>query len=283
MNCEISRINGPVVKAKKASGLKMHETVYVGYSKLTGEVIGLEEDTATIQVYEVTTGLKVGEPVTGTGRPLSVQLAPGIIGNVFDGIERPLLELEKKAGAFIERGINVQQLDPDIKWNVRMLIKPGDIIYRGMFFAEVKETPLVTHKLMVPPVLDLDSATILHNQSARNEAVGTVMEAVPDGSYSINEVLARVAIGNSPGGSITGESAMEWAAAGMNTGPGEPGKNILELKMLQEWPVRKPRPYKNRLYINEPLITGQRVIDTFFPIGKGGTQLYQEVSELVKP
>jgi len=241
MNCEISRVNGPVVRAKKASGLKMHETVQVGYSKLTGEVIGLDGDTATIQVYEVTTGLSVGEPVTGTGKPLSVQLAPGIIGNIFDGIQRPLASVEKEAGAFITRGINIQALDHIVKWNVRLLIKPGDIVYRGMIFAEVTETPLVIHKVMVPPALDDD--IIMSNKYA---AIGIVKEVVPDGSYSINEVLAKVALNDSI-------------------------ENMLELKMLQEWPVRKSRPYKSRLAIDEPLITGQRVIDTFFPIGKGGT------------
>ena len=276
MNSEICRINGPVVKAKNATGLKMHETVYVGYYKLIGEVIGLEEDIATIQVYEMTTGLKVGEPVIGTGKPLSVQLAPGIIGNVFDGIERPLFELERRSGSFIERGVNIQQLDPHKKWHVKMLIKPGDVVYRGMIFAEVKETPQVTHKVMLPPVLEKDDAAIFYNQVDKAEAVGTVIEVVPDGSYTINEVLARVAIGKFPRRSISGEQRIAGELnggepiAGISTELKEAGINILELKMLQEWPVRKPRPYKNRLFINEPLITGQRIIDTFFPIGKGG-------------
>ncbi|HHW31406.1 MAG TPA: V-type ATP synthase subunit A [Clostridiaceae bacterium] len=220
------RINGPVVKAANAAEFRMHETVLVGEMKLIGEVIGLDEDIATIQVYEVTTGLKTGEPVVPTGKPLSVTLAPGLIGNIFDGIGRPLIILEEKSGSFIARGIDVEQLNTDIKWPVRILVKPGDRIFEGMIIAEVNETSLIKHKVLAPVHVE-----------------GTVMETVPDGEYTIQDVLMKVS-----------------SASG----------KIHEIKMAQEWPVRKPRPYRDRLPIDEPLITGQRVIDTFFPIGKGG-------------
>ncbi|NSW90898.1 MAG: V-type ATP synthase subunit A [Firmicutes bacterium] len=224
------RINGPVVKARGNSNFKMYETVLVGNRRLIGEVIGLEENITTIQVYEVTTGLKVGEPVIPTGKPLSVRLAPGIIGNIFDGIERPLPSIEKEAGHFITRGIEVNSLNNKRRWPVHMLAKAGDYVHGGMIIAEVPETPLVIHRVMVPPGIE-----------------GVVVDVVPDGNYTIEEVLVRVS-----------ES---------QKGKGD----IREITMLQEWPVRKSRPYRKRLPINEPLITGQRVIDTFFPIGKGGT------------
>ncbi len=205
----------------------MYETVYVGARKLIGEVIGLDGDTATIQVYEVTTGLTAGEPVTSTGKPLSVQLAPGIIGNIFDGIERPLKAIEKKSGSFIHRGAEVQSLDGDARWEVRLAVKPGDVVRGCTVIAEVQETPLVVHRVMAPVNIE-----------------GTVTETVEDGSYTIYDTLAVIKT------KTHGNHA---------------------LRMLQEWPVRKPRPYNDRLPIDEPLVTGQRVIDTFFPIGKGGT------------
>jgi len=223
----IYRINGPVVKARGSVSFRMHETVLVGNKKLIGEVIGLDGDTTTIQVYEVTTGLTAGEPVIPTGKPLSVQLAPGIIGNIFDGIERPLRSLESKSGPFISRGTNVKSLDDTIKWPVQIKVIPGQKITGGAIAAEVQETPLVLHKVLVPPNVE-----------------GTVTDVVSDGNYTISDTLMKIA-------ADTGET--------------------YDLKMLQEWPVRKPRPYVDRLAINEPLVTGQRIIDTFFPIGKGGT------------
>lgn len=223
----IYRINGPVVKAKCAAGFKMHETVLVGRKKLIGEVIGLDNDTATIQVYEVTTGLSAGEPVSPTGKPLSVRLAPGIIGNIFDGIERPLRAIEKKSGPFIPRGVDTEFPEGTKKWSVHMIARPGDRVSCGMIVAETQETPLVLHKIMIPPGID-----------------GVVEEVMPDGDYTVNDTLMKIATGSS---------------------------KVYHLKMLQEWPVRKPRPCNQRLAVNEPLITGQRIIDTFFPIGKGGT------------
>jgi V/A-type H+-transporting ATPase subunit A len=222
----IYRINGPVVKALGAEHFKMHETVRVGYKKLIGEVIALDNNIATIQVYEVTTGLTVGEPVTPTGKPLSVQLAPGIVGNIFDGIERPLHAIENISGPFIARGAHTVFADNETKWPVHMLVSLGDTVSGGMIVADVEETPLVMHKIMVPPGIH-----------------GVISEVMPDGEYTINDTLLRISID---------------------------GGNIYELKMLQEWPVRKPRPCSERLAVDEPLITGQRVIDTFFPIGKGG-------------
>lgn len=226
-NCYIYGINGPVVKARGAAGLKMYETVLVGNSRLIGEVIELGGDTATIQVYEVTTGLKAGEPVISTGKPLSVQLAPGIVGNIFDGIERPLHAIEKESGSFISRGINSQPLDDVCKWPVHMLVRAGDRIEGGMIIAEVRETPLIVHRIMAPPFVE-----------------GVAAEVVPDGDYTIKDTLVKMTLSD-----------------------GKP----YDLEMLQEWAVRKPRPYRERLTISEPLVTGQRVIDTFFPIGKGGT------------
>lgn len=223
----IYRINGPVVKARGDARFKMHETVMVGNSKLIGEVIELDNDSATIQVYEVTTGLTAGEPVTSTGKPLSVQLGPGIIGNIFDGIERPLHALEDLSGPFISRGMETQALNSTIKWPVHITAKTGERVSAGSVVAEVQETPLIKHRIMVPPYVE-----------------GVISDVVPDGDYSLLEPLMKV-----------------------STGPG----SFFELRMLQDWPVRKPRPYKDRLPIDEPLITGQRVIDTFFPIGKGGT------------
>lgn len=224
----IYRINGPVVQARGAAGFKMHETVLVGEERLIGEVIALDNDTATIQVYEVTTGLKPREPVIPTGSPLYVQLAPGIIGNIFDGIGRQLKAIRETSGDFIRRGVNINPLDNNIKWPVHISVKPGDRVHAGSIIATVQETPMVLHKIMVPPGME-----------------GTVLTVVPDGEYAINDTLVTIS----------------------NDG----GKSSHELKMLQKWPVRKPRPYHEKLPIDEPLVTGQRVIDAFFPIGKGGT------------
>jgi len=223
----ICRINGPVVKARGAERFKMHETVLVGNKKLIGEVIALDNNTATIQVYEVTTGLTVGEPVTPTGKPLSVRLAPGLIGNIFDGIERPLRAIEKKSGPFIPRGVDTVFAEEETKWPVHITVKPGDAVSGGTIVAETPETPLIMHRVMVPIGIE-----------------GVVKEVVPDGDYTVNDTLITI---------LTNSN------------------DLYELKMLCEWPVRKPRPCLERLPISEPLITGQRVIDTFFPIGKGGT------------
>ncbi len=223
---ELYLINGPVVKVRKATGFMMHEVVKVGDSKLTGEVIGLEGDNATIQVYEETSGLKPGEPVEGTDRLLSVTLGPGLIGKVFDGIQRPLDALRVKSGDFLQRGIVAPPLDLDKKWDVEVEIKEGEEVKEGQVIATVKETPLVEHRIMVPPGI-----------SGRAERVKA------SGKYTIDTTLMYVA--------------------------NEDRKH--KIRLYQTWPVRVPRPYKEHLMPDEPLITGQRVIDTFFPISKGGT------------
>lgn len=222
----ITYINGPVIKAENMSRFKMREMVTVGEKKLIGEVISIDKDTGTIQVYEETTGLKVGEMVHSTGSPLSVKLGPGIIGDIFDGIQRPLEYIFKKSGTFINEGIGLKSINLEKEWKVKLLVKNGDSLKEGQVFGEVEETPLVTHRLMVPPGV-----------------FGTVEFTANDGTYNLEEVLVRLSN----------------------------GKNKHELKMYQEWPVRIPRPVTVRKPIDRPLVTGQRVIDTFFPIAKGGT------------
>ncbi|AGC69413.1 V-type ATP synthase subunit alpha [Thermoclostridium stercorarium subsp. stercorarium DSM 8532] len=219
-------INGPVIRVMGNNGFKMHETVLVGFEKLIGEVIGINENETIVQVYENTTGLKTGEPVISTGRPLSVMLGPGIIGNIFDGIQRPLVEAEKASGPFIQRGMSVSQLDLTRKWKAEFLVKKGDFAEAGTKVAKVQETDAVVHFVMVPP-----------------DIRGEVVYVAPDGEYTITDTIMK----------IKTEDGTEK-----------------ELTMLQEWPVRVPRPYKKRKELNEPLITGQRVIDTLFPVAKGG-------------
>ncbi|HAQ28629.1 MAG TPA: V-type ATP synthase subunit A [Ruminococcaceae bacterium] len=219
-------INGPVVTIKGETDLSMMEMVYVGKEKLIGEVIGLDKKMTTIQVYEETTGLKPGEPVYSTGLPMSVTLGPGIIGNIFDGIERPLPAIEKKFGAFIGKGAQFSPLDTEKKYKVTLKVKVGDTIFGGDIYAECPETPVITHKIMLSPLLS-----------------GTVTEVMPDGEYTVNDTVAKI--------------------------KDEKG-NITELTLLQKWPIRNPRPIKKRLPATKPLVTGQRVIDTVFPIAKGG-------------
>lgn len=219
-------INGPVVTIKGETDLSMMEMVYVGKEKLIGEVIGLDKKMTTIQVYEETTGLKPGEPVYSTGLPMSVTLGPGIIGNIFDGIERPLPAIEKKFGAFIGKGAQFSPLDTEKKYKVTLKVKVGDTLSGGDIYAECPETPVITHKIMLSPLLS-----------------GTVTEVMPDGEYTVNDTVAKI--------------------------KDEKG-NITELTLLQKWPIRNPRPIKKRLPVTKPLVTGQRVIDTVFPVAKGG-------------
>lgn len=219
-------INGPVVTIKGETDLSMMEMVYVGKEKLIGEVIGLDKKMTTIQVYEETTGLKPGEPVYSTGLPMSVTLGPGIIGNIFDGIERPLPAIEKKFGAFIGKGAQFSPLDTEKKYKVTLKVKVGDTLSGGDIYAECPETPVITHKIMLSPLLS-----------------GTVTEVMSDGEYTVNDTVAKI--------------------------KDEKG-NITELTLLQKWPIRNPRPIKKRLPATKPLVTGQRVIDTVFPVAKGG-------------
>ncbi|SHE78131.1 V/A-type H+-transporting ATPase subunit A [Caldanaerobius fijiensis DSM 17918] len=218
-------INGPVVKARGMQGFQMREMVLVGEKKLIGEIISLEGDIGTIQVYEETSGLKTNELVIGMGKPLSVKLGPGIIGNVFDGIERPLSQILER-GSFIPEGIGLISIDPTKKWDVEVLVKEGDVLASGDVYARVEETSMITHKLLVPPGIK-----------------GTVVFAEKSGSYNIEHTLV-----------ILKDGSVEH-----------------RLLMYSEWPVRIPRPVKERMPINKLLVTGQRVIDTFFPLAKGGT------------
>ena len=220
-------INGPIVHLKGDSGFTMNEMVYVGKENLVGEVIGLKSDDTIIQVYEETTGIKPGEVVTGTGSPVSVTLAPGILTNIFDGIERPLSEIAKTGGAYISRGVNVDSLDTTKKWQTHMTVKKGDLVYGGMIIAEVPETPAIVHKVMIPP-----------------DKEGYVLDVVPDGEYTINEPILTLQL-------IDGAEE--------------------KITMTQKWPIRVARPTAKRFPATQPLITGQRILDTLFPLAKGGT------------
>jgi V/A-type H+-transporting ATPase subunit A len=220
-------INGPVVYIKGNTEFKMAEMVYVGQERLVGEVIGLDKEQTTIQVFEETTGLKPGELVTATGDAIFVTLAPGILNNIFDGIERPLSEIAKESGAFISRGTHVTSLDEEKLWKAHITVKPGDMVYGGTVICEVQETAAIVHRCMVPP-----------------EVEGTVLQVVPDGSYTIREPLVTV-------------QCMDGSEK--------------KLSMAQKWPIRVPRPTQKRYACTKPLITGQRILDTLFPIAKGGT------------
>ncbi len=227
MNNGIYGINGPVVTVLGNTGLSMMEMVLVGEEKLVGEVIGINDRATTIQVYENTTGLRSGEPVYATGGPLCALLGPGILDNIFDGIERPLKAIEEKSGDFISRGVTVSSLDEDREWEVTVTVKAGDRLMPGEIYATCPETPIITHRCMVP-----------HGMG------GVVMEAKPNGRYKIRDTVVTLRD---------------------DTG------RLHELSLCQEWPIRTPRPVNRRLYADAPLITGQRVIDTLFPVAKGGT------------
>ena len=220
-------INGPLVTIQGETDLKMGEMVYVGAEKLVGEVIRLNSEMATIQVFEETSGLKPGETIYPTGATLSVTLAPGIITNIFDGIERPLAQIAEKSGAYIDRGFSMDSLDMEKKWETKLCVKPGDQVYGGTIIAEVQETAAIVHKVMVPPNIS-----------------GTVETVVPDGSYTIGETLVTVF---------------------------QPDETVASLSMIQKWPIRVPRPVMKRFPASRPLVTGQRILDTLFPIAKGGT------------
>jgi V/A-type H+-transporting ATPase subunit A len=226
-NNVIYGINGPVVTVKNTDSFEMMEMVHVGKQKLVGEIIGITDDITTIQVYEETTGLKPGDPVEGTGAPMNVLLGPGIIDNIFDGIERPLKAIEEEAGAFINRGSSVSALDDKKLWNVTMKVKVGDKLEGGQIYATLPETPIIEHRLMVPPELS-----------------GEVVKVNPNGEYTLFDTVVV----------IKDDEGVEH-----------------NLTLCQQWPIRTSRPVKERLTSSVPLITGQRVIDTLFPIAKGGT------------
>jgi len=220
-------VSGPAVRADGMSSVKMFETVEVGESRLIGEVIRLTGDVAFIQVYESTSGLKPGEPVVGTGQPLSVLLGPGIIGKIYDGIQRPLDEIAKKSGSFISKGIATTPVDMKKKYKFLPKVRVGDNVLAGSVLGTVEETPLLTHSILVPP----------------NSKGGKLTHISSEGDFDLEQSIGTI----------------------------ENGGKKTDLKMYHKWPVRKPRPYTERFDPTVPLITGQRVIDTYFPIAKGGT------------
>jgi V/A-type H+-transporting ATPase subunit A len=223
---EIHGVNGPVVTVTGGRGLAMQDMVRVGDWNLTGEVVRVEDGVATVQVYEDTTGLAPGQQVTSMGGPLSVELGPGLLTNIFDGIARPLKVIQDQSGPFISRGLNIPSLDPERKWEVTVAVKAGDTLTPGKLYASCQETPLILHRCLTPAGLS-----------------GTVVWAAESGSWTVRDPLVRVRRAN-----------------GAET----------ELRLAQVWPVRRPRPIAARRAIDRPLITGQRVIDTLFPIAKGG-------------
>jgi len=219
-------ISGPVVKARIEKELGMMEMVIVGEDKISGEVIELQGDVATIQVYEETTGLKPGAEVVGTGFPLSVELGPGLISNIYDGVQRPLEAILKNTGNFIERGVQISPLSRDVKWHFTPEVSVGDEVKGGAVLGSVPEGFVLTHRVLLHPAIS-----------------GTVKYIAPQGEYTIEEVICEV----------------------------DTGKGVEKIKMYHRWPVRHGRPYQERLAPSVPLVTGQRIIDTFFPIAKGGT------------
>lgn len=223
---KIISINGPVILAKGDGDFSMHDIVYIGKEQILGDVIKINKDIVTIQVYENTTGLKIGEDVVSDENPLSVTLGPGLMGNIFDGIQRPLEDLRKKDGDFLKRGTKSLGISTEKKWHFRPKVLIGDKVSFNTIIGEVPETKLIIHKIL--NYFDGD---------------GIVVEIANEGEYKVTDTIAKIKIGNS----------------------------VVKLTMMQKWPVRKPRPYKERLVTNTPLVTGQRVIDSIFPIAKGGT------------
>ncbi|MGC9308056.1 MAG: ATP synthase subunit A [Thermoplasmatota archaeon] len=223
---KIDNVAGPVVKATEMKGAKMYDLVRVGEEGLVGEIIELQEDQATIQVYEDTTGLQPGDKVVNTGMPLAVELGPGLITAIYDGIQRPLPDIMEKSGDFIARGVEAPSIDRDTEWAFTPQVQKNDTVRGGDILGTVQETPVVEHRVMVPP--DIEAATVT---------------SIEEGSFTVEETIAVLDV------------------------DGEPR----EIAMLQRWPVRKARPEKKKLPPSIPLINGQRIFDTFFPMAKGGT------------
>ena len=222
---KISKIAGPLVVATGMREANMFDVVRVSDSKLIGEIIEMHGDRASIQVYEETSGLGTGEPVESTGEPLSVELGPGLIEGIFDGIQRPLEKIRELVGNSLVRGIEVPALDRDKKWHFVPKVKPGDKVVGGDILGTVQETEIVEHRIMVKPGV-----------------VGTV-KAIAEGDYTVTEQIGSIETANG---------------------------DELPVTLMQKWPVRRGRPFKKKLAPNVPLVTGQRVVDTLFPIAKGG-------------
>lgn len=224
---KIYGINGPVITILGNLGFAMNEMVYVGEKKLVGEVIALTKEKTTVQVYEETSGLMPGELVEGTGGPITVTLAPGILNNIFDGIERPLEAIAESYGVFIPKGAAVSLLDREKKWETHLTVMTGQQVSSGTILAEVPETGSIVHKVMVPPGVE-----------------GEIISVKPDGAYTIDEELVQIR---------------------------QTDGQVCSLTMVQKWPIRTPRPITKRFPADRPLVTGQRILDTLFPIAKGGT------------
>ncbi len=222
----IIKIAGPVIVGNGMKGTQMYEMVKVGNDNLIGEIIELEGDTATIQVYEETAGMKPGEPIESTGGPLSVELGPGIIGSIFDGIQRPLEKIKFLTGDYLQRGVSVPSLDKERKWTFNPILTAGSEVKGGDILGEVQETSAILQKIMIPPSVE-----------------GKLISIASKGDYTVEEEIAEV----------------------------ETSKGIIKVPMMQKWPVRVGRPYKQKLDPDIPLVTGQRAQDTFFPVAKGGT------------
>ena len=222
----IIKVAGPLVKARGMSEAKMYEVVKVSREKLLGEIIELEGDTASIQVYEETAGIGPGEPVLLTGKTMSVELAPGLLESIYDGIQRPLKVIETQSKShFIARGIEASGIDRDKKWKFSPTKNKGDVVVAGDIIGEVPETTLIMHKIMVPP------------------GISGTLKSIATGDFKVEDTIAVVTE--------------------------EDGKDV-EVPMLQYWPIRAPRPTAGKIFPSEPMITGGRSIDTFFPIAKGG-------------
>ncbi len=222
----VKRIVGPLVEIENVESAQMLELVRIGEYRLIGEVVRINNDCANVQVYEDTTGVKPGDPVYGSGMPLSVELGPGLIGMIYDGIQRPLQAIQDKCGAFIQRGVNIPSLDRSKKWAFKPIAKKGSVVSGGAILGEVKETELIKHKILVPP-----------------EFSGELLEIAEEGEYTLEDDIAVI----------------------------KTDKENQSLKMFHRWPVRIGRPFAKKKELDEPLITGQRVIDTLFPVPKGGT------------
>jgi V/A-type H+-transporting ATPase subunit A len=224
---QVKRVNGPVIEAMGVTDAMMLELVRVAEVRLIGEIIKLEGKSAVIQVYEDTTGICPGDNIYGSGMPLSVELGPGLIGTIYDGIQRPLEEIYKISGHYIEKGIQVSSINKEKKWHfVPEVLNPGSAADAGTIIGSVQETERISHKILLPP------------------GTGGILKSIaPEGDYTVTDVIAVI----------------------------ETADSTKDIAMMQNWPIRVPRPVKERLPLNIPLITGQRVIDTLFPIAKGGT------------
>lgn len=223
----VTAVNGPVIRVRRAAGLSMNEMVIIGREQLIGEVVEFHGDTATIQVYENTTGLRVGAEVEGQGMPLFVELGPGLVSHVFDGTQRTLSVLFEHTGPWVKRGKTAHALDRERPWAFSPTVRTGERVTPGQVLGEVVETPCVAHRVMVPPGCG-----------------GTVVEIAPQGAYTLDE---RIVLTEDAGGTRH------------------------PVHLYHRWPVRRMRPCLRRIPPADPLFTGQRVVDFFFPLTKGGT------------